>query len=171
MWSVRRVLATVGLWRVWIAHPPAVRPRKSGDPGPRAQAERLDPRLRGGERLVGWLPRRLQRELAFGRKPEHGRTLEQEREADRPRCPEHRERTEDARERYQRGDGADIADEAGLEQQGAACRHWQEERQIDDDRVPPAVAQRLGKVARRQQGRERDDRHRAGKPEREGHER
>ena len=67
--------------------------------------------------------------------------------------------------------GAEVGDEAGLEQHGARRCHRQEEGEIDDDRVAPAIAQRLEQIALRHQRRDRHDRAGAGKAERQRDER
>ena len=53
------------------------------------------------------------------------------------------QRADDAGERHDRRDGADVVDPAVLEQQRAARRHAEEEGEVDDDRMLAAIAQRL----------------------------
>ena len=103
----------------------------------------------------------------LGRDPEAVRPLEQEpQEACRAHRPVHHQRADDAGEGDQHGDRADIGDQPGLEQDGAGHRHRQEKREIDDDRIPPAVAQRRNEIGPRQQ--HRADHHRGRAREAEG---
>ncbi len=76
--------------------------------------------------------------------PEARRALEQEPEPRVAHQPPDHQRAHDPGRGDDQRHHADIGDDAGLEQHHARRQHRQEERQVDDDGVLAAVAERFG---------------------------
>src|ERR1700751_2181577 len=98
--------------------------------------------MTGGRSSV--LLRGLQRRRRLPwRNPEGVGPLEQEVQMRGQRQPPDRQRAENARDGHDQRDGADVMDQAALQQQGSRRGHRQEEREIDHDGMLTAETKKI----------------------------